>query len=848
MNINKQIRCFYSIVKTPFQIQSMLCIESEASYDGISTAMPIGVKEKLAQIKSNIGDDSIFQTVYGGNHIYNTIPDNRFKPDRSYTFVFNIVCEEETDTVIMTHQHGNIYYLWVNEEYIGRSEYDDTIQLTLKRGDNYFCFYMQGLSSPPQMFIRVSKLSEELKSTYTAAAGFNNCGAIAGRTQLFDMEYSWHEKGVYRGMLSTFNQVGRDISKPVSVRVLDYYSDTPYYTGSVKFNIPFEIDLSCIECFSDERLNFFRIRFDCPMKDGSERYIERFISFEPIKTSRQKLNNEAERILKEPGLLESTRNLLRFRIDDTSAVPDDAPNLPDKFAAFKNDINGVISDEYAGKEYHSGLHIMFYRSKIDNQWLRYAVYLPEDYDKNKQYPLLIHYAISQWHNPTSMLKLFGYKSNAIIANIPSRGVTLGNCLAEATMDEVLGDIYRTFNVDKTRVSAMGYSSGGAAAWVQAELRPDMFAAISPSGGYLCPELAGNLRNMSIYDIESPTDEDHWRAVQNCMSRLSENPNYSLIEAKEFVHTMLGQIYVNRNIMKELTDCRINEFPDEIDFTVINNRHLKAYWITIHSITNSAYYGRILAKVSGNDAIEIECGNITGLNIKIPPQITAETIRITINQTQTLTYNRKDNGDNISIVRSSNGKFSLGEQDRESFNIYHGMGLLDVFMKPVRIINLKPESEPMSRTALKYSSPTTNAYDKRIYVNYPIYAPDNIDMVEAANSSLIVLDCNCSSSISNYLKDKSVIRMNAEGFTYQGKEYLGSYCIMQIAKHPENAECTILYVNSNDENMYSRNFFTREMIIPMYGSYHPYLNNAALIFWERKYYRIFEYGCDMEEVK
>ena len=129
------------------------------------------------------------------------------------------------------------------------------------------------------MFIRVSKLSEELKSTYTAAAGFNNCGAIAGRTQLFDIEYSWHEKGVYRGMLSTFNQVGRDISKPVSVRVLDYYSDTPYYTGSVKFNIPFEIDLSCIECFSDERLNFFRIRFDCPMKDGSERYIERFFSF-----------------------------------------------------------------------------------------------------------------------------------------------------------------------------------------------------------------------------------------------------------------------------------------------------------------------------------------------------------------------------------------------------------------------------------------------------------------------------------------------------------------------------------------------------------------------------------------
>ena len=122
MNVNEKKRHVYFILKTSFPIKSMLCIESEASYAGISTAMPVDVADKLALIKSNIFDESIFTSLYGGSHTYTTIPNDRFYKNKAYSFIFNIVCEEETDTVIMTHQHGNIYYLWVNEEYIGRSD------------------------------------------------------------------------------------------------------------------------------------------------------------------------------------------------------------------------------------------------------------------------------------------------------------------------------------------------------------------------------------------------------------------------------------------------------------------------------------------------------------------------------------------------------------------------------------------------------------------------------------------------------------------------------------------------------------------------------------------------------
>lgn len=843
-----KLNYIYYLNELPFSIESMLCIESEASYDGLSTAMPADVSDKLALIKSNIFDESIFTSVYGGSHTYNTIQNDWFDKNKAYSFVFNITCDDDTDVVVMTHQHGNIYYLWANDNYVGRSEYDDTIQLTLKRGDNYFCFYMQNLSSPPQMFIRVNKLSEELKYPYTAAVGYNNCGAIAGKTHLIDIEYSWQEKGIYKGMLCTFNQVSIDITKPVAVKVLDYYSDTPYYVGNVKFNTPFEIDLSGIKCFDDERLNFYRIRLECLLKDDTQRIIERFFSFEPIQVSRQKLNNEAKRIIEAPDFLESTRNLIKFRMDDLAALPDNASNLPAKLAVFKQDINDVLSGERLSREYHSGLHFMFYRSKIDNQWLRYAVYLPENYDKNKQYPLVIIYAISQWYNPTSMLKFNNYKSDIIIANIPSRGVTLGSYIAEATMDEALGEIYRTFKIDKTRVSAMGYSSGGAAAWLQAELRPDVFAAISPCGGYLCAELAGNLKNMNVYDIESPTDQDHWRDVQKCMGKLSANPNYSLIEAEHFVHTMLGQIYVNRNIIKRLSSRSINEFPTEVEFTAIHNRHLKAYWVTIHSIDDHSYFGRIKAKVRGTDAIEVECENITGFNLRIPPQVTSGRIRIIINNTQVLTYNRKSISAEPSVVRLDSGVYSFGEKDGKNFRIYHGMGVLDVFLKPIRIINLKPESEIISESARNFSSPTTGSYDKRIFVNYPIYTPDSIDIDEVKHSSIIVLDCNSGSEISEYLRERSEIQMNLDGFSYQGKEHRGKYNIMQILKHPYDPECTILYINSNDEKMYRRNLFTRELIIPMYCRYHPFLSNAALIMVNNHYYRIFEYGCKIEKIQ
>ena len=165
-----------------------------------------------------------------------------------------------------------------------------------------------------------------------------------------------------------------------------------------------------------------------------------------------------------------------------------------------------------------------------------------------------------------------------------------------------------------------------------------------------------------------------------------------------------------------------------------------------------------------------------------------------------------------------------------------------------IINFAPEVESIVSSSLQFSSPKTNTYAPKIYVSYPIYTEDTLDIPSFENRSLIVLDNNSLNEFACKLKSMCEIQMDSGGFSYQDKRYEGGYCIMQILRHPQNPNCSILYINANDADMYHKNFFTRAVTMPMYSIVkHPYLNNAALIYYNNKYYSVFEYGCEMSEI-
>lgn len=79
-------------------------------------------------------------------------------------------------------------------------------------------------------------------------------------------------------------------------------------------------------------------------------------------------------------------------------------------------------------------------------------------------------------------------------------------------------------------------------------------------------------------------------------------------------------------------------------------------------------------------------------------------------------------------------------------------------------------------------------------------------------------------------------------------FSGDYCLMQVFPHPEDPACSILYIHATAPELYQSNFFLRQVIQSSYmNSFHPYYNNAALIFREGKYYGILDYGCPEREL-
>ena len=92
-------------------------------------------------------------------------------------------------------------------------------------------------------------------------------------------------------------------------------------------------------------------------------------------------------------------------------------------------------------------------------------------------------------------------------------------------------------------------------------------------------------------------------------------------------------------------------------------------------------------------------------------------------------------------------------------------------------------------------------------------------------------------------------MNEQGYTYLGQEYDGNYVIMQIIENPYNNNMSIMYVNTNNIKLIKKHIFCRQMILPTYNNgFHPFLNNEALIFDGKLYFKIQENGMPLEEIK
>lgn len=286
-----------------------------------------------------------------------------------------------------------------------------------------------------------------------------------------------------------------------------------------------------------------------------------------------------------------------------------------------------------------------YRSSVDGSIQPYSVFLPSNYDPNRNYPLalLLHGAhVTGWgQNIIS----YDQKDWAIQIAVHDRGNNRYRDIGEVDIDEVLADAKRRFSIDPERIYLAGHSMGGYGTWWQATRRPDMWASISPQAGYSDYFLydrplanasreefqrrileswspyyfAENLLHLRAYIVHGAKDDnvsvEHSRKMDERLKELGYESEYD--ENPEGGHWWgpKGKTYGTEIVDKPAiwtflreTDRRMSS-PKKVIYKTDSLHYRKAYWVEIDELQTANRTARIEAEVTGPNAIDVKAENI-----------------------------------------------------------------------------------------------------------------------------------------------------------------------------------------------------------------------------------------------
>ncbi len=178
----------------------------------------------------------------------------------------------------------------------------------------------------------------------------------------------------------------------------------------------------------------------------------------------------------------------------------------------------------------TGTYRRAFLSEIDNTYRPYSIYLPQDYNPNEKYPLLV-YLHGSGEDDRTLFRANFIKDGFIVLAPNGRGTS--NCFAtnEAQIDirEAIEDVIENFNVNTEKIILSGFSMGGYGVYRTFYEYPHKFSALAIISGH--PDLARKWRNENginfldedlaklFYDI--PMFIYHGKQDLNCPFDLTE---------------------------------------------------------------------------------------------------------------------------------------------------------------------------------------------------------------------------------------------------------------------------------------------------------------------------------------
>lgn len=304
-------------------------------------------------------------------------------------------------------------------------------------------------------------------------------------------------------------------------------------------------------------------------------------------------------------------------------------------------------------------------SSVDDTDQPYSVYIPENFDETKAYPLVV-FLHGAWSNHRlGMRRLFGvgnsqgydfikpgnipYENDVeatrywppfrpvdYIAAAPlARGTAGYQGVPEQDVYDMIDDLKERFRIDDDRIYLTGLSMGGGGTLWLGLTRPDVWAAIAP----VCPappdgtlELAGNAANLPVHlfigdkDFLYQTAIDWKGKLQTAAQRLD------YVEYPGVGHNSWEWAYKDGFIFDWFSQFKRDLFPDKVNFTTEWFKYNKAYWVIIDDMVPGET-ATIEAKFTGSNILSVVTSGVHAFTLSLnghPLFSSAKKVSVTVN--------------------------------------------------------------------------------------------------------------------------------------------------------------------------------------------------------------------------
>lgn len=768
-----------------------------------------------------------------------TIPDNR-----RICLLGNIYCDKDEEITLVSKgsQAFSIYHNY-SLTFTNNGEMQINL-LKLNRGDNIFLFCFNNADSNTCFSLRVNSFKNENRDKKFSLLN-KNYKLETNPVRIHDFGRVLIHKNAYEFMLIPMNTIDIDRTQKVHVILQDFKHNEIdqfecHFYEHVQYNIKKHKDANQKNIMFIE----FRYTFQSNIKEDEIKLV-----MKDIHPYVKKIKEEAYLVISKGNSTELDKINCNAYLDIIHKLVDNEEYLMNivYYCSCLEEIFDIVKQ---GKHMEdlwrkSGFHDVYYPSKIDNSIQLCHIYTPDNYNPNTQYPLFL--GLATYSDCYSLVHQHNH-SPTICVDAALRGVTLGSYLGEAAVFETLEFIRKIFSIDDQEVYLFGYSNGAFSAWMLSENYPDKFAGMISIGGAPFLQSLKNCSNLHIVNITSEMDTVYESGYKKPSKILNQFKNYNGILKSNMNHDEISLMMYNFNTYTDLLQHKSDRFPSSIQFETFRHKHRKAYWIELHSISFGMKSASINADIVNPHYIKISVNNADGFTVTIPPQICKNDFTVKINYTFAFEFTNYEENQ-IHFIKSDKG-YCIRNQKPEATTSKKGTGILDIYLNSLSIVTMDNLNKNIQTIAESLAKPYTSGYIEETTVRYPIVTPENLDDEKLKNNlALISLVGNQKeSTIYQLFKNLAPIKSDSDGYRYKDTFYNGNYVVMQIIANPYNVNHSILLVETNHESLLLKNVFLRKMVIPSYlNGVHRYLNNEALILQDCKYYGVYEWGGDIEEI-